>query len=151
LVLKVLDIDSTALECCSDKICTALQLTNFWQDLSVDLARDRLYLPLEDLERFGVSLRALRAGYPPASFGALVRFEVERTKRLFRRGRSLLTHGGFPGSLYFSAVWIGGRAVLRMVRETSDRILFQRPAISAWSLANTVVGAGLDRLPVSRK
>ena len=73
----------------SDSICTALQLTNFWQDLGIDIGNGRLYLPLEDLERFGVSRGALESGGSPKQLPDLLRFEVERTRELFARGLPL--------------------------------------------------------------
>src|SRR5205823_5651049 len=74
----------------SDHICTALQLANFWQDVARDFAIGRVYLPEEDRQRFGygdVDLAAQR--FTPA-FGALLRFEVDRTRDLFYRGIPLV-------------------------------------------------------------
>jgi squalene synthase HpnC len=73
----------------SDSICTALQLTNFWQDLGIDLARGRCYVPLEDMERFAVTPRSLEEGEAAAGVRELLRFEVERTRDLFARGLPL--------------------------------------------------------------
>ena len=89
LVLALFDIRDEHRARLADSICTALQLTNFWQDLGIDLARGRLYLPLEDLERFGVSRRALEAGEAPARLSECLRFQVERTRRLFAEGLPL--------------------------------------------------------------
>jgi squalene synthase HpnC len=89
LVLSLFGYRDEELWRLSDHICTALQLTNFWQDLGVDLPRGRLYLPLEDLERFGVSRRALESDSRPTPPRDLVRFEVERTRELFARGLPL--------------------------------------------------------------
>ncbi|HSD09624.1 MAG TPA: squalene synthase HpnC [Candidatus Binatia bacterium] len=89
LVLSLFGYRDEQLWRLSDDICTALQLTNFWQDLGVDLARGRLYVPLEDLDRFGVSRRALESGENPKPLRELVRFEVERTRGLFARGLPL--------------------------------------------------------------
>ena len=89
LVLALFDVRDEERARLSDSICTALQLTNFWQDLGGDLARGRLYVPLEDLERFGISTRALESGEPPDRFRDCVRFQVERTRRLFADGLPL--------------------------------------------------------------
>jgi squalene synthase HpnC len=89
IVLALFGYRSEELSALSDDVCTALQLTNFWQDLSRDLARGRLYLPLEDLDRFGVSRRSLERGEAPRGFAELVRFEVERTRALYARGVGL--------------------------------------------------------------
>jgi len=89
LVLSLFDYRDEELWKLSDAICTALQLTNFWQDLGIDLANGRLYLPLEDLERFEINRRALESGGVPKRLPELLRFEVERTRELFARGLPL--------------------------------------------------------------
>ena len=89
LVLSLFDYRDEERWQLSDSICTALQLTNFWQDLGIDIGNGRLYLPLEDLERFGVNRRALEAGGSPRRLPELLRFEVDRTRELFARGLAL--------------------------------------------------------------
>lgn len=73
----------------SDCTCTALQLTNFWQDVGSDYARGRVYIPLEDLARYGYTEAELRNGVVNASFTRLMRFEIARTRELFERGAAL--------------------------------------------------------------
>ncbi len=79
----------------SDNICTALQLTNFWQDVRIDLERDRVYLPLEDLARFKISIEDLhrwgleKSAAPDQRWRDLMAFEVERTWEFFARGKTL--------------------------------------------------------------
>ena len=134
-VLKILGHDQDACRAWSDDICTALQLTNFWQDVSVDLRRDWLYIPLEDLDRLRIGVGALHGGAPPPAFCDLMRYEVDRTRELFRRGRPLLTNAGYPERLYFAGVWLGGRTVLRMVRDLDARILRERPRLRIGALS----------------
>ena len=64
----------------SDYTCTALQLANFWQDVSVDWKKDRVYLPLEDLRRFGASVEQIAEGRFDSRFRELMRFEVQRAR-----------------------------------------------------------------------
>ncbi|HUU03072.1 MAG TPA: squalene synthase HpnC [Myxococcota bacterium] len=146
LVLNVLGLSEPGLAKWSDSICTALQLTNHWQDISVDTRRNRIYIPREDLDRFRVHESTLLTGNPSRLFGDLVVFEANRTRELFRQGRRLLINTGFPGNVYFTAVWMGGRAVLRMVRRTGKSIIHERPVLNAYLFARTLVGAGLSRL-----
>ena len=80
-------------------------------------------------------------------FGALIRFQVDRTRELFREGRPLVLRSGFPAAFYFATVWLGGRAVLRMVREQGERVMFERPTITVRSFAGAFLGAGKERLP----
>src|SRR5205807_5608662 len=74
----------------SDRVCTGLQLANFWQDVSRDLDIGRVYLPEEDMRRFGYTREDLAARRFNAAFAALMRFEVERTRDLFYRGFPLV-------------------------------------------------------------
>jgi len=74
----------------SDATCTALQLTNFWQDVRRDVAQGRVYFPREDLERFGVREADLARERANEPIRALVRFEVERARRFFAAGLPLL-------------------------------------------------------------
>ena len=73
----------------SDAICTALQLINFWQDVAIDWQKDRVYLPQDELARFGVSEAQLAERHWNADFAALLDFQIERTRRLMRSGASL--------------------------------------------------------------
>ncbi len=112
LVLRIFGETDPELVPLSDATCTALQLTNFWQDVARDLAMGRIYLPREDMERFGVEESDL-AG-PPAgpAFRDLMRFEVERTRPLFREGWELVgrVDGAFRVDL--ALFTRGGEAVL---------------------------------------
>src|SRR5271166_2244934 len=74
----------------SDYTCTALQLANFWQDVSSDYARGRIYLPAEDMRRFGVSEEDIAAQRNTSAFCQLVAFEVERARDWFRQGLPLV-------------------------------------------------------------
>ena len=74
----------------SDFTCTALQLANFWQDVSVDYEKGRIYLPLEDLRRFNVSQRDIADHQNTPAFCAMMKFEVERARDWFRQGLPLV-------------------------------------------------------------
>jgi squalene synthase HpnC len=73
----------------SDSTCTGLQLVEFWQDLGEDAAEDRVYIPLQDMERFGYSVKDLLAGEHDERFERLMRFEAQRTRSLLEEGRGL--------------------------------------------------------------
>ena len=89
------DADRQAL---SDFTCTALQLANFWQDVSDDYAKGRIYLPLEDLRRYGVSEDDISAARNTPAFCDMMRFEVERAREWFERGSA-------PGQSRWIANW----------------------------------------------
>lgn len=73
----------------SDMTCTALQLINFWQDIAIDHAKGRIYIPCEDMDRFGYTEAELRNRVVNAAFRRLMRFELDRTRELFIGGAAL--------------------------------------------------------------
>src|SRR5271169_133700 len=86
LVLMIFGYRDEELFKLSDDICTALQLTNFWQDVAVDRKKDRLYIPIEDMNRFGYSLQDWSSDTLNDRFRDLMKFQVERTRETFFRG-----------------------------------------------------------------
>lgn len=116
----------------SDAICTALQLANFWQDVSVDLKKDRIYIPEEDFKAFKYSEADLRMGVVNESFKNLMKFQVSRTRALFEQGRPLPALLPWPLSWEIRLTWYGGREVLRKVRKLGFDTLSMRPALTKW-------------------
>lgn len=113
----------------ADHTCTALQLTNFWQDVARDFAKGRIYLPAEDRERFGVTEEQLAAGRCDDAYRELLRFEVERTRALFLAGRPLLEllNGHLRRDVaLFSA---GGWRILDKIAALGYDTLSTRPAL----------------------
>ena len=129
----------------SDKICTALQLINFWQDVRRDvLERDRIYLPRVDMERFGVTVEQLRAGCVNGAYKDLIRFEVERTERMFDEGAALLPMLKPVYRKQIALFLKGGRAVCAAVRRQGFDTLTRRPRLGKLQkgrlIAGTLVG-----------
>jgi squalene synthase HpnC len=131
LVLALFGIRTEDLGVLADDICTALQLTNFWQDLGLDLARGRLYLPLEDLERFEVSRTALESGSTPRRLPELIRFEVERTRELFRRGRALADRVPRRLAREVRMFASGGLTILERLEQGGYSPVAERPRLTA--------------------
>jgi squalene synthase HpnC len=90
LVLHVFDVATPERIELSDAVCTALQLAEHWQDVVEDLGRGRIYLPAEDLERFGVDEHDLVRSPAPSNVRALMEFEVQRGRELLDRGAPLV-------------------------------------------------------------
>ena len=125
----------------SDKICTGLQLINFWQDVRRDiLERDRVYLPGEDLRRFGVGVEDLRAGKVSAGYREMIRFEVERTEGMFDGGEALLPLLKPAYRKQIALFLKGGRAVCAAVRRQGFDTLSKRPRLSKWQKGRLVMG-----------
>ena len=120
--------DESALAC-SDAICTGLQLTNFWQDVAVDFRKGRIYLPLEDCARFGYTEEDLGRGIADDRFRALLRYEVERTRRFFDAGSPLIgmSRGRLRAEL--AATLQGGRSILDAIAREGFDTLHRRPTL----------------------
>ena len=115
----------------SDATCTALQLANHWQDVSRDDAAGRLYVPQEDLRRFGVREEQIAARDCDANFRALMRFEVDRAEALFRQGEALVDAVDRDLRVDLRLFTAGGRAVLRAIERQDYDVLTRRPTVPA--------------------
>ena len=113
----------------SDEISTALQLTNFWQDVAADAARDHIYVPAEDLHFFGVSEAELRSLKPTRAIRDLLRYQVARTRALFERGRPLLGKLGTDLKFELGLIWLIGMSILDKIEDADFDVFTQRPQI----------------------
>ena len=125
----------------SDYTCTALQLANFWQDVSVDWKKDRVYLPLEDLRRFACSVEQIAEGRFDHKFRELIRFEVERAREWFRRGLPLTEKVDRSLALDIELFSRGGLAILQAVEDQNYDVLARRPSLSKYRKAELAVRA----------
>jgi squalene synthase HpnC len=114
----------------SDAICTGLQLTNFWQDVAVDWRKGRVYLPLEDLQRFGVTEGQIDTGHVDDAWSALMHFEVERTRRLLHSGAPLTR--ALPGRIGFELRLVvhGGLRILERIESCRGDVFRRRPLLA---------------------
>ena len=114
----------------SDYTCTALQLANFWQDVARDFAMGRIYIPQEDMERFGYSEEDLAAGVVNRPFREMMAFEVERARELFRKGLDLV--GTLDGRIKIDIALfsLGGMKVLDAIEAQDYDVLTRRPELS---------------------
>ncbi|WP_438490348.1 squalene synthase HpnC [Streptomyces sp. S186] len=128
----------------SDAVCTALQIVEHIQDVAEDLGRDRIYLPDEDMKRFGVTEDDLAAPTAGASVRALIAFEAERAGELLDEGAPLVgsVHGRLK--LLLAGFVAGGRAALRAVAAADHDVLPGPPKPAKLSLLREV-GATLRR------
>jgi phytoene synthase len=130
LVLLLFGYREEHLHQTSDLICTGLQLANFWQDVAVDLKKDRIYLPQDEMARFGVSVEDLSEGRFNQQYAALLRFQVERTRELFERGRNLPRLVGGRLSFELRLTWLGGMRILEKIAAQEYDTLSARPKIT---------------------
>jgi squalene synthase HpnC len=114
----------------SDLTCTALQLANFWQDVKVDFAKGRVYLPQADMRRFGVSDETIAKGIATPEFRALMQSEVDFARSLFEQGLSLIGRVNRELALDLDLFSRGGLEILRAIERRDYDVLSARPAIS---------------------
>src|SRR5215471_12961815 len=114
----------------SDCTCTALQLANFWQDVTRDYDLGRIYLPLEDLERYGVTGADIAAQRNTAPFRELMQFEVERAREWFERGLPLVKMVGEELAIDIELFSRGGQEILNAIERANYAVLGRRPVIS---------------------
>lgn len=142
LVLIVFDQRDAAFGPLSDAICTGLQLANHWQDLAVDLGKDRIYVPRELLRRHGLTEAELFEGRVDQRFQALMAELVARARELFARGRPLCDRVGRELRFELRLTWLGGSRILDRVEAAGYDVFRRRPqhrfldklalAFSAW-------------------
>jgi squalene synthase HpnC len=130
LVLYVCGYHDAERQALSDFTCTALQLANFWQDVSLDYANGRIYLPLEDLRRFGVTEDDIAAQRNTSAFCDMMRFEVERARAWFRRGLPLTEQVDRELAIDIQLFSRGGQEILNAIEAQGYNVLGRRPAIS---------------------
>jgi phytoene synthase len=139
IVLALFDYRDAERQARSDDICTALQLTNFWQDIAGDLERGRVYLPQEDLDRFPGSRDALAQREATDAFRALLRFEITRTRELFQRGLALATMVRRRLAIEVRAFAGGGLAILDRIEAVDGDVFGCRPTLSRRDLGRVVL------------
>ena len=113
----------------SDCICSALQLINFWQDIAIDWKKARIYLPQEDLARFGIDERQLAEGRCSPAWEKLLDFEINRTRQLMLAGAPLVhtLPGRFGWEIRLTVQ--GGLRILEKIENARGDIFRQRPVL----------------------
>jgi len=130
----------------SDYTCTALQLANFWQDVSADYEKGRIYLPLEDLRKYNVTESDIAGKKNTAAFCEMMQFEVKRAREWFDRGFPL---GGKVGRELATDIELfsrGGQEILNAIERQGYAVLGRRPVISKQRKLALVARAALHKL-----
>jgi squalene synthase HpnC len=128
----------------SDYTCTALQLANFWQDVAVDYGKGRIYLPLEDLAKYGVSEDDIAQRRATPAFLEMMKFEVARAREWFQMGLPLAKMVDKHLALDIELFSRGGLEILNAIERQGYDVLARRPVISKprkfWLLARAAMG-----------
>jgi phytoene/squalene synthetase len=138
LVLRIAGYRSTELDAMSDAVCTALQLTNFWQDVARDWAAGRLYVPAEVVRAHRAHERDLAAGRLTDEWRSALADVAARTRAVFDRGRSVAD--GVRGRLRWElrATWLGGVRILDRLERSGFDVFHHRPSLG-WRDASPII------------
>ena len=129
LLLALYRVDSPRDLEASDAICTALQLTNFWQDVASDYQRGRIYVPQDDMAHFGVAEAHIAEGRADERWRALMAFETARTRAMLDAGRPLTRALPLRLGLELKAVIAGGLRVLDCIDRVEGDVFKAPPRL----------------------
>jgi squalene synthase HpnC len=130
LILELFNIRNDKIYKYSDSVCTALQLTNFYQDLSLDFQKGRIYIPEDEMKSYGVLEKDFELKQNNSSFESLIQYQVERTAKMYLEGRNLIPF--LPKRLKFEIGWtiLGGEKILEKIKEIDYNVWYNRPTLS---------------------
>lgn len=113
----------------SDAICSALQLINFWQDVAIDWQKERIYLPLEDLQRYGLTQQDIADARNDATWQALMQFEIDRARSMMLGAAPLARR--LPGRIGWELRMVvqGGLRILERLEQARGDVFRQRPVL----------------------
>ena len=131
LLLHLYRVSDAASRSHADAICTGLQLTNFWQDVAIDWRKGRLYIPVEDLSRFGVEEAQIAAARCDERWTRLLAFEVERSRALLVGGRALTRALPLRLALELKLIVAGGLRILDAIDAVQGDVFRRRPRLGA--------------------
>ena len=151
LVLYVCGYRDAERQQLSDYTCTALQLANFWQDVAVDYGKGRIYLPLENLAKFGVSESDIAERRATPQFRELMKFEVTRAREWFAMGLPLAAKVDKHLAIDIELFSRGGLEILKAIERQGYDVLTHRPAISKLRKLWLVGRAALGKLAGKRR
>jgi len=141
LILYLGGYSDVARQRLSDATCTALQLANFWQDVTVDLLKDRVYIPLDVMERYGYTLEDLFARRFTPAFANVMREVVDRARELFLEGLPLSGMVDRRLAIDLDLFSRGGMRVLEKIEQQGYDVLAARPAISKVERVGLLLGS----------
>ncbi len=129
LVLRISGRDDAALDASSDALCTALQLTNFWQDLERDWEKGRVYLPADVFETHGASESSIGTRALTPELAAALADAASRTRTLFEWGRFVCEKVGGRLGVELRATWLGGTRILDRLERSGFDVFQARPTL----------------------
>jgi squalene synthase HpnC len=146
LVLQVCGYKEESIALLSDKVCTALQLANFWQDVVEDAERGRRYIPAESMIRFGVDEGQIEGRVFTPEFRAMIQSLVVRTREMLREGGTISAHVDRELAVTLNLFRKGGDAILDGITAEDFDVLRGRPVVSKAKKLSLLAGAFIGKL-----
>jgi squalene synthase HpnC len=136
IILELIDVRNENAFYYSDKICTALQLTNFLQDTIPDFEKGRIYFPKDEMDKFKVTEKMFELKENNLNLKKLVEFSVDRIQSYFDEGKGLLDF--LSGKIWFEIDWTikGGEEILKKIRGSGFDVISSRPVLSKFNYVN---------------
>ena len=129
----------------SDAICSGLQIINFLQDVAIDYKKDRIYFPLDEMQKYNIDERQITNGDTSGNWGAFMEFEINRTRNLLQSGAPLgLVLPGRIG-LEMRTIIAGGERILHKLQKSHGDMFNQRPVLKPWDWTTMLYKALLKR------
>ena len=130
ILLELFDVRNDKAFYYSDRICTALQLTNFIQDTKIDFIKGRIYYPIDEMGKFGVNEKMFEMKEISFNLKKLIEFSVNRTQSLFDEGKGLLEF--LSGRFKYEITWTikGGEEILHKIRGADFDVFTKRPVLT---------------------
>lgn len=130
LMLELLGLRNEQAFSYSDKVCTALQLTNFYQDIEIDYAKGRIYIAENEMRMFNVSENHFAERINDSNFARLLEYNVNRAQLMFREGRKILSY--LKGRFRYEIKWtiLGGELILSKIKKNGYKIFNIRPSLT---------------------
>lgn len=129
IMLEFINIRDEKAKEYSDNICTALQLTNFYQDLSRDILKDRIYIPLDELEQFNISPDDIKSNIVNVEFLSLIENQVSRTRKYYDAGKNLIPLLPFNFKRQIKMTILGGEEILNKIESQNYDVINKRPIL----------------------
>jgi len=141
ILLQLFEVDDTKALLNSDKICTALQLANFYQDAKIDFGKGRIYFPLDELKRFSVTEKMFELNENNHNIKALVKHNLQRAQILFDEGKNILNHLSGRFKLEIKLTIAGGEKILSKIEANDYDVLNYRPKLTKIDFATILIKA----------
>lgn len=146
ILLKIFNVNDVEAIKASDKICTALQLTNFYQDISIDVLKNRIYLPKEKMKLFGVDEQQIKNRIVDDKFKLLLKSLLEETKIMFEEGHNILSYIPNSFQLQMKMTILGGEKILEKIPLIDYDVFNKRPKLSKKDFAIILLNGLLNNV-----